>query len=76
MSPVDATLFAQSCAVATCGTTGGLLTLRHREDGDAALLGVGLLVAAALTAVDAMTFGGHGLPLAAWAVLLLSLIHI
>ncbi len=70
MSPVDATLFAQSCAVATCGTTGGLLTLRHREDGDAALLGVGLLVAAALTAVDAMTFGGHGLPLAAWAILL------
>ncbi len=71
MVSLDATLAAQSCAVIAYGAaSGALLRPGANVREDEKLLGVGLLVAAGLTAVDAMTAGMHGLPLAGWAVLL------
>lgn len=70
MSHPDTQLFAHAGEVVAFFTTGAAL-LRVAVPGfEEARVAAGLLVGAALTAVDAMATGGHGLPLAGWALLL------
>lgn len=70
MSNLDSQLFAQAGVVVAFATTGATLLRVAAPGAEEARLAIGLLLGAALTAVDTMLGGGHGLPLAGWALLL------
>ena len=70
MSNLDSQIFAQAGVVVAFATTGATLLRAVAPGAEEARLAVGLLLGAALTAVDTMLGGGHGLPLAGWALLL------
>jgi hypothetical protein len=73
MPDADATLLQQALAVLATGTAGCCL-LRIAAAARARVFGVGLLVAAALAAVDTMPLAGHGLPLAGCSLFVFALL--